>query len=172
MYTIIQKPLTQQQRVTRQANGASNTSNNNTNNSSTRGEEQRGDLGVHGFNTRQMTTIFDFVSSPTLMRRPTDIGLRRRSLRELKIARRISTWRPAGSAGNISSPWLILWTVWLGRSRGLLRSGLHLSSPVSGTVPTARWRASSRLVCPFLLYDQSPCLCVAVGPRLEAQGSR
>jgi len=51
------------ERVTRQTNGASNTSNNN--NSSTHGEEQRGDLGVHGFHTRQMTTIFDFVITNT-----------------------------------------------------------------------------------------------------------
>ena len=55
----------------------------------------------------------------------------------------------ARQPGDISSfipirPWLILWTVWLGRRRGLLRSGSHPSSSVSGTVPTARWPG-----CPF-----------------------
>ena len=84
------------------------------------------------------------------MRRCTGINLLRRSLRKLHSARRISIWRPAESVGGISSPWLILWTAWPERRRGLLRSGSRLFSPANGTVPTARWRASSRLGCPYI----------------------
>ena len=85
-------------------------------------------------------------ASPTPMRRRTGINLHGRSLRKLQSARRISTWRPAESVGGISSPWLILWTVWPERRQGLLRSSSRRSLPAAnGTIPTARWRVLSRL---------------------------
>ena len=109
-------------------------------------------------------------ASPTPMRRRTGINLHGRSLRKLQSARRISTWRPAESVGGISSPWLIQWTAWPERRREPLKSGSRRSSPANGTVPTARWRASSRLGCPFPSCDRSPCFCVAAGPRPGSAG--
>ena len=72
--------------------------------------------------------------------------------------------------GGISFPWFILWTICPGRRRGLPRRGLPHSSQANGTVPTVRWRASSKLECPYPLCDRYPCFCMAVGPRPGSAG--